>query len=97
MNEYRYLHGIKTFASTNLQTQCAQNTTVTRHAGFYSMQAESTRSTAPIARSPLLKLRKRQLVRQAQRQPRVLQHVVEAEILDLVLGRVDLRIRVGKV
>ena len=42
----------------------------------------------------LLKLRKRKLVRQPQRQPRMLQHVIKAQILNLILRRMDLLIRV---
>lgn len=38
-----------------------------------------------------------QLVSQAQGQPRVLQHVVEVQVLHLVVGRVDLLVRVLEV
>jgi hypothetical protein len=45
----------------------------------------------------LLKLGKRKLIRQAECQLRMLQHVVEAEVLNLVLGCVDLVVAVLEV
>jgi hypothetical protein len=45
----------------------------------------------------LLELSKRKLVRQAKCQLRMLQHVVEAEVLNLVLGGVDLIVAVLEV
>ena len=42
------------------------------------------------------KVGKRQLVAKGQRHARVLQHVVERQVLDLVVGRVDVVVRVLK-
>lgn len=44
-----------------------------------------------------LKIRKSQLIRKRERQSRMLQHMAEAQILDLVLERVDLLVAVLEV
>ena len=56
-------------------------------------------SIDPLSRkSPhLIELGKRQLIHQTQRQPRMLQHMIEAQILQLILGRMYLLIRVLEV
>lgn len=52
---------------------------------------ERIRVPRPLERS---KIGKRQLVTEGQRHARVLQHVVERQVLDQVLGRVDVVVRV---
>lgn len=62
----------------------------------YTIDEKTSVSDLPDNAKSSSKLCKRQLIRQAQRQLRMLQHVIEVQILEFILRGMDLLVRIVK-